>query len=42
MERELEEVVETAEEYLALAKKYFTAKAEAGPFEAARKANLEK
>ena len=37
VERELEEVQETAEEYLALAKKYFTGKAEAGPFVAAKR-----
>ena len=36
---QLEEIQETAEEYLALAKKYFAGKAEAGPFAAAKREN---
>jgi hypothetical protein len=37
VERELEEVVETCDDFLALSKKYFAGKAAAGPFVAAKK-----
>ena len=37
VERELEEVLETCDDFLALSKKYFVGKAEAGPLVAAKK-----